>query len=487
MENTQRPVPEKPAPKPTASDRNLRIFTLFVIALATGLIVAAARGDLWLDEVFSLSFAESATRAWEIISGYQYDNNHVLNTLFLYWIGRQEVLVIYRLLAIAAGIGSILLVGVIARKWGKTERLFSLLLTGTSYPLILYFSEARGYAPAIFFSLLSLAVLIKNRHHLNLFWLTVFWLSLCLGLLSHFTFVVMLIALACFALVEALQHTSNLKACSLRMGTLFLVPLAFSTSFYLFFIRNMHIDGGPIYDKWDVICRAATLAVGFSERGWFPPIALLTFIAVTVTGTILLYRDRSALWAFFPVVLLVAPSLVVAAARPTFLYFRYFLICIPFFYLLLAYLLGRWYRSSVSFSRLLVIALVMIFVFSQALRLIPLLQLGRGNYRAAVQHMSANTDSEILRVGSDHDFRNQVLLSFYARFLPPRVRLVYIEQPDWKTDRPEWIITHSQIPVFNPPDKLVVRGVGTYRLTEEFRFAAISGWNWFLFRKEADR
>ena len=101
--------------------------------------------------------------------------------------------------------------------------------------------------------------------------------------------------------------------------------------------------------------------------------------------------------------------------------------------------------------------------------------------------MAANTAGNVLRVGSDHDFRNQVLLSFYARFLPSRLRLAYIEQPNWKTDRPEWIITHSQDPLFKPPDRLVIRGIGDYLLAEQFRFAAISGWHWFVFRKEAGR
>ncbi|KPJ75884.1 MAG: hypothetical protein AMJ54_13500 [Deltaproteobacteria bacterium SG8_13] len=465
----------------------MKLAAICIFLVAAVLIVTAASGDLWLDEVISLSFAESASSAWEIVSGFRHDNNHLLNTLYLYWIGRQKLLVIYRLLAILAGIGSIVLVGALAQKWGQIERLFSLLLAGTSYPLVLYFSEARGYSPAIFFALLSLAILLYRRHHMNLLRLAAFWLSLCLGLLAHSTFVIVLIALGATVLVDSCRRNPNLKFCSLMMARFFLVPVLFSAGFYVFFVRNMHIEGGPVFNKWEVICRAAALALGFSEWGLFPTAALLVVIVAMVVGTVLLYQDGSFLWVFFPTVLLAAPFLVVAATRPTYLYFRYFLICTPFLYLLLGYLLGRWYRSAFLVSRLLVVALLVAFVFSQALRLAPLLQSGRGSYRAAVRYLEANTDGNEIRVGSDHDFRNQVLLSFYARFLSPGVRLAYIEQPGWKTDRPEWIITHSQNPAFTPPDRLELRGIGHYRLTKEFRFAAISGWHWFLFHKEADR
>jgi hypothetical protein len=51
--------------------------------LSSALIVAAARGDLWLDELVSLSFARNAHSIADIFVRFPYDNNHPLNTLFL--------------------------------------------------------------------------------------------------------------------------------------------------------------------------------------------------------------------------------------------------------------------------------------------------------------------------------------------------------------------------------------------------------------------
>ena len=132
------------------------------ILVSTMMIYAAATGDLWLDEIWSIFFSESAKSPWEIVSLYKHDNNHLLNTFYLYAIGRQDTLIFYRLLSMAAGVGSSYLLTTIARKRGELESIFVLLLAGFSYPLILYFSEARGYAPAIFFALLSLFLLIET-------------------------------------------------------------------------------------------------------------------------------------------------------------------------------------------------------------------------------------------------------------------------------------------------------------------------------------
>ncbi|NJL58470.1 MAG: hypothetical protein HC887_01260 [Desulfobacteraceae bacterium] len=122
-----------------------------VFLLSSALIISAARGDLWLDEIWSLSFALTSHSLTDIFTQFRHDNNHVLNTLFLYCIGEQKMLWVYRLFSVVSGIGSVFLGAYIAKKnWGYPEALCSAVLIGTSYPLVIYYSEARGYAPAIF-------------------------------------------------------------------------------------------------------------------------------------------------------------------------------------------------------------------------------------------------------------------------------------------------------------------------------------------------
>ncbi len=474
----------KPAPAVPPSDQKLRYLTACVFVLSAGLILAAARGDLWLDEIWSIMLAEEATSPGDIFFKFQYDNNHVMNTLFQYWMGKQNVLYFHRLPAIAAGIGSLWLVGTIAGERGKMDRLFALLLTGTSFPLILYFSESRGYAPAIFCALLCFAASRQEQPRFNAYKMLIFWIASVVGILSHATFVIVLAALLCLSVVQVMHQHSLRQANGLKLALYYSVPMIFLAGFYVIFIRHIEIGGGPIYSKWDVICRAASLTLGFPEGPLWGPLALAGVAGITAAGTIQLYREGTVQWIFFPVVLFAAPALLVVLARPTHLYFRYFIVCIPFFYLLLGYVAAKHIRSAGSHIRWVLVAAMCLFAVAQAQRVAPLLRLGRGSYQAAVQYILSNSQKRFVGIGSDHDFRNKVLLAFYTDKLPKPKRLYYTDQPGWKKAAPDWIFTHSTKMTYRPPTKLAIADVGTYRLVKEYRSAGFSGWHWFLFRHE---
>ena len=117
------------------------------------LIVAAARGDLWLDEIWSLGFALDSSSAADVFCRFKHDNNHVLNTLYLYLVSHADDFMVFRTLSVLSGIASLwLLTWIAGQERRKTEAMLVLIMAGSSYPLLLYFSEARGYAPAVFMS-----------------------------------------------------------------------------------------------------------------------------------------------------------------------------------------------------------------------------------------------------------------------------------------------------------------------------------------------
>ena len=92
-----------------SSRGNIPVPLLFAYLLSSGLIIFAALGDLWLDEIWSINFARDANTAGDIFFRIQHDNNHALNSLFLYYVKEQSVFIVYRLLAVLSGIGTILL------------------------------------------------------------------------------------------------------------------------------------------------------------------------------------------------------------------------------------------------------------------------------------------------------------------------------------------------------------------------------------------
>jgi hypothetical protein len=457
----------------------------FAFLLSSVVIIAAARGDLWLDEIWSLSFARDAHSVADIFVRFQHDNNHPLNTLFLYYVAEQETLFVYRLLAVLSGIGSVFLVGYIAAKeWGYPEALCSIMLTGTCYPLVLYFSEARGYAPAILFGLASYAVLRANLRHFRLGRLALFWVTSILGILSHATFLMLTMAFFVGSLAHEVYVVGSFKQKSVRFVAHHFPPLVFFAWWYMFFLQNMIIGGGPVYSTWAVIGQSSALLLGFPDESSFRIAAMVFVLALVVLGANNLRQERDMQWPFFVTILFFSPALLLIFMNPKYLYFRYFIVCFPFFFLLLSYFGCKCYRLCPNRWRWLLFFAITILVAGQAQRDYLLFKLGRGGYSAALEYISERSQKGIVRVGTDHDFRNQVLFNFYAPRIVTRNNLRYVERRRWSKESPDWILTHSQDVTHQYPKELVITGIGSYRLITEYRFSGISGWSWFLYRRE---
>jgi hypothetical protein len=449
--------------------------------LSLALIVAAAIGDLWLDEIWSIEIVRAASNPVEILTRFHHDNNHVLNTLFLWFMGTQQTLFLYRLLAVVSGMVALLIVGYLAEAWGPAEALLGVLLTGISYPLVLYFSEARGYAPAIMFALFSYALVRRDFREFNLYGMFAFWTASILGILSHLSFVIVSLALLLANLANVALSEGPHRRRLIWLLAFHFPPLAFFGWFYVFFVREIVIGGGPLYTNWGVISQAATLLLGFPGDPFFGVLGFLLLMVVITAGSYRLYRNGDEQWLFFCFVLVV-PMLVLIFARPEYLYFRYFIVCFPFFYLLLSYLLCDWYRYSKP-VRAGVIAAVLLLLIGQIYRVVSLLELGRGNYRAALTRILENSPQGVVRIGSDHDLRNRVLVDFYAPALARSHTVRYIPQTEWHREPPDWILTHSQELSYQPPPDITVPGIGIYHFVAAYRFSGVSGWSWFLYRE----
>lgn len=452
--------------------------------VGAALIIAAARGDLWMDEVWSIWIARTVKDAGEILR-LHFDNNHVLNTLFQYWVqGQHHSPWIYRLPAIAAGIGSLLLIGVIARReWGEWEALCAVALSGFSYPLVLYFSEARGYAPVMFFALAAYYALRGNLEEPGRRRLGAFWAANALGILSHLTFVFVFAANFAMHFARTVRDVADRRA---RMASFLAhqVPASVFVAGWTFYFRHdMEIGGGPASEKFAVAGEAAALLVGLPQTAAAYPAGLLIVIGVILTGLVLLLRERNPAWVFFGALLLVCPLFLFLVLRPETFYFRYFIVCFPFFYLLLAHVLCVLAGMRSRVWRLLVAATVCGMLAGQALRIYPLLELGRGSYLAAVAQILQQSPQAVIRVGSDHDLRNQMLVNFYAPLLSGGDRVRYVEGSRWPMEPPDWLLTHSQDTSHRPPASLGAPPALLYELVGEYRYSGISGWNWYLFRR----
>jgi serine kinase of HPr protein (carbohydrate metabolism regulator) len=84
-----------------------------------------------------------------------------------------------------------------------------------------------------------------------------------------------------------------------------------------------------------------------------------------------------------------------------------------------------------------------------------------------------------MKVGSDHDFRAKIIITFYQRFLPKDKTLMYVDRDAMQLHPPEWIITHGN----NQPETLIqLSDSNAYRLVKSEMSSELSGFNWFLYR-----
>src|SRR5262245_19465833 len=107
-------VPEPSSSSVTISaPRNpLRLWSIAILLGAGAVLrIAAARGDLWLHALWSLSFARYALVPLDLWTTLHHDNNHVLNTLSLFVttkvFGAHRSPIIYRLVPLLSGFASL--------------------------------------------------------------------------------------------------------------------------------------------------------------------------------------------------------------------------------------------------------------------------------------------------------------------------------------------------------------------------------------------
>ena len=187
-----------------------------LVVLAAVVRVIATHNDLWLDELISLRIANAVKTPWQIFSNVHSDNNHYLNTLFLYFVKKQSCAPAYRWLCVLWGV---LLVP--AGYWllVRRSRVEAVILAGLlacSYPLIHFSSEARGYSGALLGSVLACAALARwmtrtDRGRESFYLGLVYGLALVLAILSHLTACVIWFSLAAGSLITLAQRPDRTR------------------------------------------------------------------------------------------------------------------------------------------------------------------------------------------------------------------------------------------------------------------------------------
>ena len=116
----------------------------------------AARDEFWLDEIWSLMAFTRVPHAVRDVFTFHHDNNHYLITLWMDLVGPdRRAWMFYRLPSLLASVGTVILAARVASRRGRAAMVIAAICTASSFVLVLYGSEGRGYALCGFFSLLA--------------------------------------------------------------------------------------------------------------------------------------------------------------------------------------------------------------------------------------------------------------------------------------------------------------------------------------------
>ena len=452
------------------------------LALLVGgaLRVPGLATDLWLDEIWTWARVQELHSPLGVFTSLHDSNNHYLNSLWIYAIGDAPGW-LWRLPAWIAGTATLALGAALGWRRGRLEAVLAAWLLALSFALVHFSSEARGYAPLVAFTLAAQLALERDLEAPTPRRAALFASCVVAGFLSQLVFLFYWLG----AIAQTLWHWRKLakRALALRLASRHGPPLAALALLYAVDLRALVLGRGDPTDVPLLVAQGVGWTLGLPIlRGLAPPDAALA-LALVVAGLASRARRGDDSWIGFALTIAL-PLAVFAGLHPQMIPFRYFLIGSALALLLCADLAAAGLRAG-GWRRAVAATSVLLFALGNASHWRAFTQLGRGGFRACVETMARETTGDVIAVASDHDFRNRLVLAYYARELPPGKRLVYVPHDRWSAARPEWLIRHAPARPANPPQRLGAAG-GTYRLFAEWDHAAISGFYWALYRRDPD-
>ncbi len=248
----------------------------------------------------------------------------------------------------------------------------------------------------------------------------------------------------------------------------------------------MRIGGGEPYRMFDVVASALALSVGcYAEQPLLVIMAAVCAAVVGVVGIVMLWREKSDLWAFFAAGFVVAPALLLGFNRPTLLYERYFYLNLVYFLILLSYLASRLVARGPLGRAGVVVGLAAIVCGNMALAA-DFLRVGRGHYLDALEYIAEQSTGGVTRLAGDDDFDNTTYLGFYAQYLPEGHQLFYsnFNKPAAPGEHaPEWLMIHGQQRPFESAAEIRTSAGATYRRVNVYPCGRLSGYSFALYRR----
>jgi hypothetical protein len=422
------------------------------IGLAVAAIAAAgfvlrlwcARGPLALDEIWSIENLAPLHHFWQVFWGISHDNNHFLNSLWLYFaVGWTSDEVVLRAPSIAMGALTIAMMARLGARHGPAAALAAAAMTALSYFFVNYSVEARGYSGSALALVIGFDALERciakpaSRARLTLA------AAMGIGLLWHLAILpaIGLFALICF--VERWRRTRLWEpslAATLRIFVPTLLAILPALAFVVagsLVVGSFTIGGVRAFDAAaasTAIANMARDAVGlsFAAPDWLILLPLAAVVVAALRSPFVLDERKFA----YGLILLALPAAVFVLRPPNAHIARYYLICALFLILLLAEIFGALWAAG-AWKRLLAAAALAAILVGDAGLVLRFQASKASNWPQALEAIS---DSGQTLVASSFDDRVGKLVAYYNRTHPP---LALVARDRWCAQRPRWFIADT--------------------------------------------
>jgi hypothetical protein len=314
------------------------------------------------------------------------------------------------------------------------------------------------------------------------------------GFFSHLSFAFFYVAFAAWSGIVVATRPESLANRAAALARIHALPLAFLVFFYVMALRETKLLGAPPRALSQTTSDVASLALGIPLSSELATVALGIAAGLFVVALVAERRAGSELWLFFLLAIIIVPAALLVLRPPEFAYPRYFLAPLVAYLLLLASWLGRGIERGGT-PRVAAVVLGVAIVIGNSVAVARFLGPLRGAYRVAVAEIAAADPTRPIRYGSDHPYRNGMLVDHYAAQLPGDVRFEHVDKTDWASaGPPAWYLRHDFAAEPEPEPFRVQQERYLYRFVAHHPYQGLSGWHWLVYRyvrelndAEADR
>jgi hypothetical protein len=349
--------------------------------------------------------------------------------------------------------------------------------------LVLYSSEARGYAAAVFFSLLSFYLFESYLETKRWPYALLFSLSAVLGFLSQLVFLNFYLAALVWSGYRLLKSGGGLKQAMRAALWCHALPILFLAAFYFVDIRHIRGIGGPaspsLIHSYGL---ALAWGLGTPAGNAMEFFSCVLAVAALIAGVRLLRRENSDLYVLFLGVILVFPILLIVVRGDDAIFVRYFIVGIAFLLILGSFVLTSLYQGH-GWRRAICFLLMLLYLAANGWHIASLFQYGRGHYSDAIRYIAEQSSESPATIGSPHDLRTATVLEFYGKAAVGNKKIEYFPQGAWPRQGPEWIICHGDsCDAPTPPVRELTDEWGhRYEFVKAFPAAPLAGMHWFVY------